>query len=131
MESARTAPHEEIQRPSIFGTCKAISAAFWNAGLVEDFSEDMGGERSDFGGLVNAGAARRKRGNNLDQGLVDRPVPWRDHADDAGWFAAHDRTTALGVFESIVLKASDPECPLRGSGLKAPRKKEGLREIDL
>lgn len=55
-------------------------------------------------------------------------VWWRDHA---GWFAAHDRTTALGVFESIVLKASDPERPLRDSGLKAPRKKEGLREIDL
>src|ERR1019366_594810 len=53
--------------------------------------------------LQDHGAAGGERGRDLAGDLVQRPVPWRDHADDADGFAHHHRR-AERLLEMIVLE---------------------------
>ena len=54
-----------------------------HAGLVQDLGEDDRVERRDLGRLQHHRAAGGERRRDLAGDLVDRPVPRRDHADDA------------------------------------------------
>ena len=56
----------------------------------------------DFRRFVNARAAGRQGRHDLHHDLIDRPVPWRDHPDNANRLATYDGPIALGMFEEIV-----------------------------
>jgi len=72
---------------------------------MEDFREDQGRGRGEFARLQDHGAAGGERGRNLAGDLVQRPVPRRDHADDADGLAHHhggaDRLPEMVVLQHI------------------------------
>ena len=81
-----------------------------HAGFVHHFGEQHRVHRRDFGRLQHHGAAGGQRGRHLAGDLVDRPVPRRDHADDAdrlvfdGGRALHlsSNSKSLSIFMACV-----------------------------
>ncbi|OIQ68680.1 hypothetical protein GALL_497260 [mine drainage metagenome] len=80
-----------------------VEHALRHAGFMQDFGEDQCRRRREFRGLEDHGAAGGERGRDLAGDLVQRPVPRRDHADDADGLAHHHGRTDR-FFEVIVLQ---------------------------
>ena len=74
-----------------------------HAGLMKNFRENQRGRRRIFRRLQDHGAARRDRRRDLAGDLVERPVPRRDHTDDAHRLA-HEHGGAHRLFELILLQ---------------------------
>src|SRR5258705_4004598 len=86
-----------------------------HAGLMQDFGENQRRRRREFGRLQEHGAAGGERGRNLAGDLVQRPVPRRDHADDADGLAHHHRR-ADRLFEVIVFQNLERGCEVAEAG---------------
>ena len=80
-----------------------VEHALRHAGFMQDFREDHRRGRREFRRLEDHGAAGGERGRDLAGDLVERPVPGRDHADDADRLA-HDNGGADRLLEMIVLE---------------------------
>src|ERR1700687_3193762 len=80
-----------------------VEYALRHAGFVQDFRENQRRRRGEFRGVEDHGTAGGERWCDLAGDLVQRPVPRRDHADDADGFAHNNRGTE-GLFEVIVLQ---------------------------
>ncbi len=80
-----------------------VEHALRHAGFMEDFREDQRRRRGEFARLEDHGATGGERGRDLAGDLVQRPVPRRDHADDADRFA-HHHGGADGFLEMIILE---------------------------
>ena len=91
-----------------------------NARCVHDFGEDRGTAGAFFGWLQDHCIATRKRGRDFQGNLVQRPVPRRDHADNADGFI--HRQPAADLFAELKIlergnrahKGANPRADLRG-----------------
>ena len=99
-----------------------IEHALRHAGLMQDLGEDQRRGRRVFRGLQDHGAAGGKRRRDLAGDLVERPVPRRDHADDADRLA-HDHGGAERLLELVVLEHVEgvSEVAEAGAGLQPSR----------
>ena len=80
-----------------------VEHALRHAGFMQDFGENQRRARREFRRLQDHGATGGERRRDLAGDLVQRPVPRRDHADDADRLAHHDRR-AHRLFEMVILQ---------------------------
>src|SRR6516165_10376393 len=73
-------------------------------GFMKDLGQHMGGERSHFRRFVHYRTAGRKRREDFDNRLIDRPVPRSNRTDHADWFTTYDCAVALRILELVVLQ---------------------------
>ena len=73
------------------GAGDQVDHAGRQAGLVDGVEEQVGGQRGELGRFEDHRAAGGERGGDLGDDLVQRVVPRRDRADDAGGLADDQR----------------------------------------
>jgi hypothetical protein len=91
-----------------------IEHARRHAGFMQDVRKQQRTERRVFARLEHHRAARRERGRDLDDDLIDRPVPRRDQAAHADRFEHHARAAPL-LFEFETFEHLDQRIQMRGT----------------